>query len=324
MSSLIAALVLAVSPADDAAVKELAALTQKLKDAESYTFEYLPMARPAAPAAKPAGEGAAPKGDADADKDPVAWKVEIQKKSPWHYQHGEVELFRHEMQFAMKGKEGKWSRIAAAPPRPGGPGSSAGGAPPKGKDDGDGDDGNDGKRAGGGGEKGGKGGRRGAQRLAQAAEAVPLVHQLFYNFDKKVSDVAKDAKPAADGSVVYVATLTPAAARELTNEGRSMRLGRPDGHAPGKAGGDGKEVVGAEPAEHTGEAAATLRIGVKDGAISTVAIEATTNSGGGEHKSGGRITLSSVNATKIVVPPEAQALLAGQPPAHEGGGPDKK
>ena len=146
------------------------------------------------------------------------------------------------------------------------------------------------------------------------------MHQLFNNFDKKVSDVAKDAKPAADGSVVYVATLTPAAARELTNEGRSMRLG----HAPGKAGGDGKEVVGAAPAEHTGEAAATLRIGVKDGAISTVAIEATTNSGGGEHKSGGRITLSSVNATKIVVPPEAQALLAGQPPAHEGGGPDKK
>ena len=322
MSSLIAALVLAVSPADDAAVKELAALTQKLKDAESYTFEYLPMARPAAPAAKPAGEGAAPKGDADDDKDPVAWKVEIQKKSPWHYQHGEVELFRHEMQFAMKGKEGKWSRIGAAPPRPGGPGSSAGGAPPKGKDDGDGDgdDGNDDKRAGGGGEKGGKGGRRGAQRLAQAAEAVPLVHQLFYNFDKKVSDVAKDAKPAADGSVVYVATLTPAAARELTNEGRSMRLGR----APGKAGGDGKEAVGAAPAEHSGEAAAVLRIGVKDGAISTVAIEATTNTGGGERKSGGRITLSSVNTTKIVVPPEAQALLAGQPPAREGGAPDKK
>lgn len=316
MSSLIAALVLAVSPADDAAAKELAALTQKLKDAESYTFEYLPPARPAAPAAKPAGEGAAPKAEADDDdKDPVAWKVEIQKKAPWHYQHGEVELFRHEMLFALKGKEGKWSRVGAAPPKPGGPASSAGGPPPKGDDDGD--DGKDGK-------KGGKGGRRGAQRLAQAAEAIPLVHQLFHDFDKKVSDVAKDAKPAADGSVVYVATLTPAAARELTNEGRSLRLGRGEGGAPGKAGGDGKEAVGAAPAEHAGEAAATLRIGVKDGAISTIAIEATTKSAGGEHKRGGRITLSSVNTTKIVVPPEAQALLAGPPPAHEGGGPDKK
>ena len=320
MSSLIAALVLAVSPADDAAAKELVALTQKLKDAESYTFEYLPMARPAAPAAKPNGESAAPKEEADDDKDPVAWKVEIQKKSPWHYQRGEIELFRHELQFAMKGKEGKWSRIGVAPAKPGGPGSSAGGAPPKGKDDGDGDDG---KRTGGG-EKGGKGGRRGAQRLAQAAEAIPLVHQLFHDFDKKVSGVAKAAQPAADGTVVYVATLTPAAARELTKEGRSLRLGRGDGRAPGKAGDDGKEVVGAAPVEHAGETAATLRIGVKDGAISTVAIEATTKSGDGEHKSGGRIALSSVNATKIVVPPEAQALLAGQPPAREGGGPDKK
>jgi len=322
MSSFIAALVLAVSPADDAAAKELVALTQKLKDAESYTFEYLPTARPAGPAAKPNSEGAAPKGEADDDKDPVAWKVEIQKKSPWHYQHGEIELYRHQMQFAMKGKEGKWSRIGVAPAKPGGPGSSAGGAPPKGKDDGDGD-GDDGKRTGGG-EKGGKGGRRGAQRLAQAAEAIPLVHQLFHDFDKKVSGVAKDVQPAADGTVVYVATLTPAAARELTNEGRPLRLGRGDGRAPGKAGDDDKKVVSAAPVERAGETAATLRIGVKDGAISTVAIEKTTHSGGGEHKSGGSITLSSVNATKIVVPPEAQALLAGSPQAREGGGPDKK
>jgi hypothetical protein len=315
MSSLIAAFVLAVAPTDDAAVKEIAALAQKVKDAESYTFEYLPMARPA-PAAKPAADGAAKKaeGEGDDDKDPVAWKVEIQKKSPWHYQHGEVELFRHEMQFVMKNKEGKWVRLGGAPNAKRGPGTSAGGAPPKGEDDGD-----DGKKPEGG-EKGGKQNRRGPARAIAAAESVPLVHQIFNDFEKKVSEVTKDAKPAANGEVVYVATLTPAAARELTTEGRGMRLGR----APGKPGGDeGKDpnvAVGATPAE----ASATVRIAVKDGAIVSVAIDATTKSPSGEHKSGGRVTLSNVNATKIVVPPEAQAALAGPQAPHEGGAPEKK
>jgi hypothetical protein len=322
MSSLIAAFLLAVAPADEAAVKEVAALAQKVKDAESYTFEYVPMAH-SSPAAKPAADGAAKKaeGEGDDDKDPVAWKVEIQKKSPWHYQHGEVELFRHEMQFVMKNKEGKWMRIGGAPNANRGPAASAGGAPPKGEDDGD--DGKDGKKPEGG-EKGGKQNRRGPARAIAAAVSVPLVHQIFNEFEKKVTDVTKDAKPAANGEVVYVATLTPAAARELTNEGRGMRLGHADGHAPGKAGGgEGKEpnvAVGATPEE----ASATVRIAVKDGAIASVAIDATTKTPGGEHRSGGRITLSNLNATKIVVPPEAQAALAGPQAPHEGGAPEKK
>lgn len=318
MSSLIAAFLLAMAPPDDATVKELSVLTQKLKEAESYTFEFHPRAHAAAPAAKPAADGAAKKNEAEEDeKEPIAWKVEIQKKSPWHYVHGDVEMYRHEMLFAVKNKEGKWSRVGGVPNQRRAPGATAGGAPAKGEDDGD--DEKDGKKPEGG-EKGGRQNRRGAQRLASAAEAIPLAHQFFYDFEKRVSDVTKDAKPAANGETVYVATLTPAAARELANEGRSLRMGE---GRPNRGGGDGKEPkVGA--AEHAGEATATLRIGVKDGAIASVEVETTSRTPAGEHQGGGRITISNVNATKIVVPPEATALFAPPAAPHDGGGPEKK
>src|SRR5215831_18075429 len=124
MYGLLASLALAFAPAasDDAASKELAALAQKVKDAESYSFTFLPARQ-------------------EQEKDASPWKVEIKKKLPYHYQRGDVEFFKQDDKYVLKVKDGKWT-LADPAKRPTGPMPKVGGAsePKSGGDEG-GDDG---------------------------------------------------------------------------------------------------------------------------------------------------------------------------------------
>jgi hypothetical protein len=296
MYALIASLAFAFAPApaDDAASKELAALAQKVKDAESYSFTFLP-AR------------------AEQEKEASPWKVEVKKKLPYHYQRGDVEFWKSDEKFALKGKDGKWT-VQDAEKRARGPTPKAGGASkPKsgGDDDGDGD-GDGGKRP----EpaKGGEGRERkgGFERIVGATELIPLPHRLFNDFTAKFADVTKEEK---DGKAIYHAKLTPACVRELMNA-RGGRPARAGGKGEGKppAGGGAGGAGGAEGGEAAApkrevEATGTMNITAKGDVIEAIDFDVAIKAPSGERKGGGAITLANLNATNLVLPKEVESLL---------------
>jgi hypothetical protein len=295
MYCLLASLALSFVPVttDDAAAKELAALAEKVKDAESYTFTFLPAAQEAVKDAKP-------------------WQVEVKKKLPHHYQRGDVDFFKSDEKLVLKGKDGKWT-LADMAERANHPTPKAGGATVPKREDG-GDDGKKGDPA-----KTGEGGEHkvGLERIVAATDTIPLPHRLFIDFAAKLADVTKESK---DGAVVYHAKLTPAAAREMMNA-RAGRAPHPGGKGEGKppaggAGGAGGAAGGEGAApKHEVEASGTMNITVKGDVIEGVDFDLDVKGKAGDHKAGGTLTISKLNATNLVLPPEvATALGIGAAP----------
>ena len=297
MYALLASLALAIAPAapDDAASKELAALAQKVKDAESYSFTFLP--------ARMEKEG-------EKDKDATAWKVEIKKKLPYHYQRGDVEFFKLDEKYVLKGQDGKWS-LADPAKRASGPTPSVGGTTdPKG-----GDDGGDGKQPGPAKKGEGRSRRSGLDRIFAATEGIPLPHRLFNDFDAKFAEVTKEEK---EGRTIFHAKLKPAFVRELMNS----RSGRPGGRAGG--GGDGKPAGGgAEGGEAAApkrdvEATGSMNITAKGEVVEAIDFDVAIKLPSADRKGGGTLTLSNLNATNLVVPKEVETALG------IGAAPEKK
>ena len=299
MFGLLASLALAIAPAspDDAASKELAALAQRVKDAESYSFTFLP---------------ARLEKENEKEKDATAWKVEIKKKLPYHYQRGEVEFFKLDEKYVLKGSDGKWS-LADPAKRAGGPAPSVGGTTdPKG-----GDDGGDGKQPG----PGKKGGARrsGLDRIVAATEGIPLPHRLFNDFDAKFAEVTKEEK---EGRSIYHAKLKPAFVRELLNS----RGGRPGGRAggggegkgEGKPAGGGAEGGDAAAPKHDVEATGSMNVTAKGEVIEAIDFDVAIKLPSTDRKGGGTITLSNLNATNLVLPKEVETALG------LGAAPEKK
>lgn len=299
------ALAFAPAPADEAASKELAALAQKVKDAESYSFTFMTARQ-------------------SQEKDASAWKVEIKKKLPYHYQRGDVDFFKLDEKYVLKGKDGKWT-LADPSKRPEGPMPKVGGASdPKSGGDAGGDDGKPpapGKR----GE--GRERRSGLDRIVGATEVIPLPHRLFNDFAAKFSEVTKEER---DGKAIYHAKLTPAFVREILNArgGRPPRsAGKGEGKAPaggGAGGAGGAEGAGGAAggeqaaAKHEVEATGTMNITAKGDLIEMIDYDLELKSPSGDRKGGGTITLSNVNATNLVLPKEVETALG------IGAAPEKK
>jgi hypothetical protein len=301
MYCLLASLALSFVPVatDDAAAKELAALAQKVKDAESYSFTFLPAKQEEVKDAKP-------------------WQVEVKKKLPYHYQRGDVDFFKSDEKLVLKGKDGKWT-LADMNERANHPTPKAGGATPQKKDGGG--DGKTGEPA-----KNGEGGEHkvGLDRLVAATETIPLPHRLFNDFAAKLEEVTKESK---DGAVVYHAKLTPAAAREIMNAraGHAAHAGGkgearpPAGGAGGGAGGAGGAAGGDGAApKHEIEASGTMNITAKGDAIESIDFDLDVKAKAGDHTAGGIITISKLNATNLELPPEVKTALG------IGAAPEKK
>jgi hypothetical protein len=295
MYGLLASLTLALAPAatDDAASKELAALAQKVKDAESYSFTFMTTRQ-------------------SQEKEASPWRVEFKKKLPYHYQRGDVEFFKLDEKYVLKGKDGKWT-LADPAKRPTGPMPKAGGAsdPKSGGDEG----GDEGKQP----DPAKKGERRsGLDRIVGATEVIPLPHRLFNDFAAKFAEVTKEEK---DGKAIFHAKMTPAFVREVLNS-RGGRPARPGGKGEGKApaGGGAGGAEGGEQAaaKKDVEASGTMNVTAKGDVIESIEYDVEMKTPSADRKGGGTITLSSVNATNLVLPKEVETALG------IGAAPEKK
>jgi hypothetical protein len=296
----------------DGADKELATLTDKLAQAENYSFTSQTTTEGGGFGR--GGFGGGRGGAGGAPPAPPVTTGTYKKGMPLHVKQGEVEAYKDGEQLVYKNEEGKWEVLDSNSFGRGGFGGDGGGRGQRGGDDGGG--GQRGRR--GGGEGGGEGGRRGGDagggqdrggfagmRALFGLRGVEAPHTQFAGFAEKIEDVAvKAPAEGQEGPTVYSGKLKKEAAQELGGgfgRGRGGFGGGRGGARGGEGGVEGPQL----------ETAGTFVITVDKGAITKVQFEVTTSGSFGERefemKTKRELTFAKIGETTLEVPADALA-----------------